>query len=160
LTLAFAVLALALVPGFASAAQTLMRDTASAHGTLSGIPLDIEASSDPLGDKPRGYVQFGTELYGPVVCLSVSGTDATVVHRNDSPGSVFAYGIFYLRDDAPVDAVGISASGNPSVDPNLLCAGPSAGFVPFNGEITIEDAQCGSVKDKPGTDKDKCKSKP
>jgi hypothetical protein len=172
LTLTLAALALALVPGVATAKKTEDRVLGSgeALGGLVGFSFD-NVRSDPFGGHPTGHVTItdAGQLFAraDVECLNVVGNTATM------SGTVRQSDLFETGGTLVVTAQDIGPSGqgdllhavhNPTgFDPTTACNILGTGLLPVtDGDIVVEDATCtpAGFKDKPGSDKDKCKDKP
>jgi hypothetical protein len=174
LTLTLAVLALTLVPGVAVARTEPNRDRAFTVGEVSFVASPTSFSFDAKADDPFGVAAKGrffiSDFPGPpysgrVTCLNVVGNVAIIGGVTSGPG-FFPEGTsvrFSVADngDSGDTASGFSVvpGGLPPDDQLVLCLTPSPppGAL-VDGNIVVQDAPCDEIKDKPGFEKDKCKS--
>jgi hypothetical protein len=105
--------------------------------------LALDATSGPSGENPGGQADFipdlgggiPFEIQGPVTCLEVRGSGATI-NIQPFPGAVFTVQVL---DDNP-DLFDLSAIDRAPTD----CSGalPSSFFGPLlQGDISVTDAQ-------------------
>jgi hypothetical protein len=173
-------LALGVVPGLALANQDGDLTGDAAFCAPAGLPLDasqctfadgvlgldFEASSGPQGENAVGsgsfHIQGGFFAEFDITCLEVSGNRASFGGPTTSlnigpPGGGIA---FQVIDNGPAGdlLLGSSQYFPASLVPGLPDCG--VGFFqvdPLQGDVVVRD--CVRFKDKPGTDKDKCKIK-
>jgi hypothetical protein len=166
LTTSVAVLALALAP---TIAQASLKDSAHGTGTYAGTDatFDFDAHSDALGGQPTGHFRFDSQgtllIRGAVNCLTVVGITAIVggVVREAGAGAEFLIGrqvTFTVQDNGTEGSGDLISLVTPLA--TGLCSPLSPDHLIENGDIVVVDSPCESVKDKPGTDKDKCKNHP
>ena len=167
LTLTLALLVLAVMPGVVAAKKGGgSQDSVQGSGTYAFgcCVFEIDASSDPLGGNPTGTFHFegnGQDFSGVVECLNVVGNQATIsgtVTEQSGLNPPLENVVFTVVDNSP---------GTPAPDlvstvsrtPVVNCATPVLLFLSpvETGDLTVTDATCDKFKDKPGTDKDKCK---
>jgi hypothetical protein len=182
-TLTLAVLALTLVPALASAqtggggnraycAPAGPPERGQCSFSSGQVTFDFDASSGPAGESPVGsgiFVVFPGdpgEVFAnyDITCLQVTANLASfggvITDSNIWPvGS----GISFTVVDNPTgpDLISqgtVSFEGPPSPD-TPGCGDANQGATPLEqGDIVVQGA-CDKAKDKPGTDKDKCKTK-
>ena len=182
-TIALAVVAAALVPGLASAKQAgdgggadraFCAPAGAPDPTQCSFPvgpetvtLDFDATSGPLGESPTGSARV---VVGPIVtdfdvtCLQVAGDLAAIggiITSTNNPGFQAGSGFAFKVLDDPLgpDLISAVEGGLPVPEANTpACGSLFAPFFPVDGDIVVEDAQCDKFKDKPGTEKDRCKN--
>ena len=161
LTLTLALLALALVPGVATAKQA--RDRAYGSGTAGPYAFEFDAQSDALGGDATGVFALSvvgdpaTAFRGEVTCLQVLGNSARfggIVTESTFGSPVVGDEVTFSVLDGGQADVFSGTGGIPLCSPFSVVS-----FPVDSGNIVVEDAQCDTFKDKPGTDKDKCKDK-
>jgi hypothetical protein len=171
-----ALVAVAALPGMAAAKQQpVYRTSGNPAGTVAGfdqVRATFEATANQLdrGDA-SGFYEFHRVEGGPlddfrgnVRCLDVVGNTATMsgeiteAHGGFVP---FVGGGFVATvvDNGP-NGQGDLFSGYGEFGVGTFdCVFPTAPIVPVtSGDVVVES--CDKFKEKPGTGKDKCKSKP
>lgn len=130
---------------------------------VDGSTYDFDARSDPLGADATGrfFIQYSpfARTSGTVTCLQANGNTA-VIAGVDEVGDIVGVGdyvTFTVQDNGLGGSGDLLSLAVPS--PGGLCL-PQVPFIPLSsGDIVVQDAQCQNPKDKPGTDKDRCKDK-
>ena len=180
LPLTFALVALAVVPGLAAAKQTGGAEDRAycapagppqpgqcsypGFAVGSTITFDLDASSGPLGEDPTGSFRYDIPPFFEevqVTCLQVTGNVAHVggiVTASPTPGAV-GFGRAITVSDGPDLISQLSILPTPPTPDTPLCGSPFPPTQPVTGDVVVQDAICNDIKDKPGTDKDKCKDK-
>jgi hypothetical protein len=129
--------------------------------------FDFSAESDPTGGSPSGSFTFvfasGT-VTGTVNCLRL-GPDpgwadigGVVTGATGGNAGLLGNQVSFTVRDGGLAGDGISSLGGPLGPADPLCFRQSPNFSVV-GEIVVFDAVCDKFKDKPGADKDKCKTK-
>jgi hypothetical protein len=124
----------------------------------------FDARSDAFGGDASGQFNIDISAFakpaGPVTCLRVIGNTA-IIGGTDETGHVFDVGTpvtFTVQDNGPAGTGDLVSQllWNPAEA--CLPQTPTSP-VTGGGDIVVEDAPCANPKDKPGTDKDRCKDK-
>ena len=127
-------------------------DLALAGGKVAGnAQISFAAHSGPNGEDPDGEVNVISldptdekRFHGTVVCLHVSGNQATIIHRiakSNAPELEGKYQILWVTDNGePREGESVDTlSSNGYFDAPPPCSFTPGFTVPFDGNITVKD---------------------